>query len=165
MIVEELQSTVRRSTALVLDTNVLLLRVIGELGHGWVTRFKRVRERFDDEDVRLLLELLSHARLLVTTPHILAETSNLLAQAPSEEIAYGARRVMLNLVRTTDERWPRIDDANTDESRYAFQRFGVSDWGLTRLASDGCLILTDDLILLSHIQSAGGDGINFNHLR
>ena len=61
---------------MVLDANVLLLRVVGRAGRGIVGRHKRLRP-FKDEDFDLLARQTATARRLVTTPNVLTEVANL----------------------------------------------------------------------------------------
>lgn len=65
--------------SLFIDTNLLLVLLIGALDLGHVERFKRTKPytRNDDE---LLLAFIGEFERLITTPNILTEVSNLAGQ-------------------------------------------------------------------------------------
>lgn len=67
------------SRALLLDTNLLLLFLVGSKDPGLVTSSRRLNA-FEVDDYYLLGELIDANRFnqLVSTPHILTEASNLL---------------------------------------------------------------------------------------
>jgi hypothetical protein len=46
-----------------------------------------------------------------------------------------------------------------------FQKLGLTDAGIRKVAERPLLVLTDDLPLYHHLREAGLDAINFNHLR
>lgn len=77
--VEELVSRYRGSGVLV-DTNLLLLLFVGGYDPGLIERFRLTMDRFVAADFDTLSTVLSAFDRIVTTPHILTETSNLLGQ-------------------------------------------------------------------------------------
>ncbi len=162
MIPDGAAQLVRRSSGLLLDTNIPLLALVGELGDEWIEKFKRTRDRFSRSDGAMLHEVLTQSRCQVTTPHVLAEASNLLGQLP-ERVAVVARKLLLERIRILDERWNPAIDATRNGA--VFSRLGTTDWAVIRLAADGLLVLTDDLQLAIEIERAEGRVLNFNHLR
>lgn len=165
MIPEQSVALIRASDALLLDTNILLLDVVSELGQGWITRFKRTRDRFEESDSAILREARGHARRLLTTPHVLTETSNLLGQS-TEDQAIRARARLSEKFAVLDEKWIQARDMNaSDTSRKLFHRLGLTDWALCETAKTGVLVLTDDAALADSVERVGGRSLNFNHLR
>jgi len=65
-----------------LDTNVLLLKMVAETDPSLLRTFKRV-QTFEERDIALLDRLLSEFDTLLSTPHVLAEASNFIDQAPA----------------------------------------------------------------------------------
>jgi hypothetical protein len=72
--------TRHRGGGVLVDTNLLLLLFVGGYDRGLVERFPRTADRFVSVDYDTLAGLLSGFRQIVTTPHILTETSNLIGQ-------------------------------------------------------------------------------------
>ncbi|MEZ5865688.1 MAG: hypothetical protein R3D25_17040 [Geminicoccaceae bacterium] len=68
-----------RLKAVLLDTNLLILLVIGAVDPRWIGRHKRSRA-FVASDWRLLQDLIDNKPIL-TTPHVLTEASNLLRKS------------------------------------------------------------------------------------
>ena len=62
-----------------LDTNLLLLLVVGRADRSYLASHKRTQD-FDAVDLDAVEGLIAAYDGLVTTPHVLAETSNLLRQ-------------------------------------------------------------------------------------
>lgn len=67
-----------RRTGVLVDTNLLLLFFVGGYDRSLVERFRRTADRFVAPDFDTLSALLMSFERIVTTPHILTETSNLL---------------------------------------------------------------------------------------
>lgn len=66
-----------RDNGILLDTNVLLLYLVGSIDPQNVGRFKRTA-KYDENDFRILSNLVNLFKTNVTTPHILTEASNFL---------------------------------------------------------------------------------------
>ena len=71
-----------RERGAVVDTNLLLLFLIGSYRVDLIRRFKRTQRYFPD-DFHLLRRFLSEFRQIVVTPHILTEVTNLALQLPA----------------------------------------------------------------------------------
>lgn len=85
----------------ILDTNLLCLLTVGLLGEQWIARHRRL-QAYSAADFLLLTRALSNFSEVATTPHILAETSNLLRQT-NEPLATSAGLSLAALIRATDE--------------------------------------------------------------
>jgi hypothetical protein len=141
-----------------LDTNLLLLWLVGRTDAGLLSRFKRVHA-FDPPDIPLLEGLIGSAEI-VTTPHILAETSNFVDQAPQF-----ARAALVSnyraFARTREEVYR---EARAIVLRQDFERFGLTDSCIADL-SQAEHVITADYRLAGKIQASGGSVTNFNHAR
>jgi hypothetical protein len=68
------------SRSVLLDTNLLVLLIVGSTSEAHVAKHKRTRS-YDVQSFRLLRDTLRwNFTALVTTPHVLAETSALVRQ-------------------------------------------------------------------------------------
>ena len=149
--------------ALLVDTNILLLAAVHALDPALVARFKRTANRFREEDGELLRRVLVRASHLFTTPHVLAETSNLLGQLPGS-LADRGRAWLVNAVSTIEERYVSAVSV-AEQSRSVAVRLGITDAALVQLTNDGLVLLTDDALLANAVYATAGEVINFNHLR
>jgi len=142
-----------------LDTNVLLLWLVGLTDPSLLVTFKRV-DTFDAEDLSLLGRLLRRYQSLITTPHVLTEVSNFVDQAPQYR-----RRELVAALRHFVEGHRELYEASSKlVGHQDFEHLGISDTGLSALSFDA-VVITTDFHLWGRILSHGGNCVNFNHLR
>jgi hypothetical protein len=143
----------------VLDTNVLLLLLAGETDASLLRTFKRV-DSFTEMDLELLTTTLQPFREIITTPHVLAEVSNFVDQAP----LYKRADLISALQRFVEENAEHYEYARRLVVRAEFRWLALADTGLVSLSSEA-VIVTTDYQLANQIALDGGHVINFNHLR
>src|SRR4051794_35937703 len=81
-------------TGVVVDTNVLLLYLVGRFDRSRITTFKNTNQYVDD-DFRLAEVLIGSFARIIVTPNILTEVSNLAGQ-----LGEPARSKLLEFVAT-----------------------------------------------------------------
>lgn len=152
-----------RGKELFLDTNLLILYIVGSIDPDLIGRHKRTNQ-FIPEDFRLLQGVICRFPRIVTTPNILTEVSNLLDQT-EERTSRALHAVLGALIKaeTFDERYVRgLDAASIQE----FQRLGVTDSSVLFLAGEKqLLVLTEDIHLYLALCRRGIEALNFNHVR
>ncbi len=155
MNLQDARRIVRRHarTGVAVDTNLLLLLWVGAMDPAEVRRFKRT-EKYGHDGFPLLYALLGSVSRLVTTPHVLAEVSNLTGERH--------REAFVSSIVACDE---RLSDAAKLVSDDSFPRLGMTDIALTELARNGVLVLTDDLPLYLHISCKNWPVLYFTHIR
>lgn len=148
-----------------LDSNLLLVFLTGSFDEQLFGRFKRV-SAYSIEDYRLLIRVLGYFRVLITTPHILTEVSNLANSLP-ERIKPDWHRSFGALLAAQDrfpnflERWiPALQLAITPE----FSAFGLTDAGVSALSAEA-LVVTEDYRLSGALRQRGLSVLNFEDLR
>ncbi|MGB7158325.1 MAG: hypothetical protein WBD40_09690 [Tepidisphaeraceae bacterium] len=144
-------------TNVLLDTNLLLLLIIGSWDRSSVSRFKRTSQ-FDEADFDLLVREIGRYGQVVTTPSILTESSNLIRDDAHVRIAPS----MVRLYATLVERWTGKSQVTADRS---FSRLGYCDAMVLTVAQEGTAVLTDDLDLYMELSYRNQAVTNFNHLR
>ncbi len=151
--------------SVLLDTNLLLVFLTGAIGSHLFSRFKRVRD-YTIEDYELLVRLLGSFTVLVTTPHILTEASNL---ANSLSGSYRQEWFTnLSILLASEQKDVRLREQWLPASQLAdlpeFIELGITDSAVTKLASDA-LVVTDDYRLSGRLRSRGLGVLNFGDLR
>lgn len=141
----------------ILDTNILLVYLVGCVNPRLIETFKRTNSKFCAEDFKILDELLGNFAKLTTTPNILTEVSNLGGQlsgnAKNEFFSFLSKFIQ----RITEKYIP-----SSEISKDAFFiQFGITDRGIFELATTEYLVITDDFRLAARCVN----GINYNHLR
>jgi hypothetical protein len=166
---EELARKHRKSGILV-DTNLLLVLLIGTIDKRLIGG-KRTKQ-YTEDHYRILVDFLKHFRQLITTPHILAEVSNLGGAAldgkDREDFLGLLRTPSLFNIKATDElvieHYIRRQDVEMDHIR----QFGLTDSAIVKLCTSGLLgrplLLSDDFPLVGLVSKLGGKAINFNHI-
>jgi len=150
-----------RRDAVLLDTNMLLLLGIGLLNPDDVSRYKRTNQ-YERSDYERLRTLMAPFRRTITTPHILAELSNLAIDVgtgkPSRHV-----KTLVDLIRQTWE-VSVAKDAYVDHP--AFIRLGVTDAAILTLAvQDRRPVITDDFLLYSYLLRAKATVAKLSHGR
>lgn len=149
-----------RQSGVAIDSNLLLLLWIGSFDRSLIVRFKRT-QKYTEADFDLLVSVLARVRVIVTTPHVLTEVSNLAGQLP-QDMAEEFRSEMCVAVETLNERNFSVKLAVAEKH---FTALGLTDCTLTLLAQQKILVLTDDLPLYAKLNSDAMPVINFTHIR
>ena len=147
-----------RGKRVLMDSNLLLLYLIGTFQREQVTRFKRTSQ-FTTFDFDSLVSLLSQFKQFVTTPHILTEVSNLANALPASMKSDWSEHFASN-IRAMDE---VHDSAVSITEEPSFNPFGITDAALQKAAVD-TLLLTEDFRLAGYLRSFGVDALNFREL-
>jgi hypothetical protein len=151
-----------RHKGLLVDTNVLLLLLVGSINPKLITNCKiTTNQGFDEADFNVLCAFVGKFQKIVTTPHILTEVSN-----HADKIKGGDHKKifgqLISLIEQFDE---HAESTKILVKSDAFIRFGLTDTAISSLASKNFLVLTVDLPLVGYLQGKKADVINFNHLR
>lgn len=149
---------------LLLDTNLLVLLVVGLTDRELILKHKRTRT-FEPADYDLLLEILASVDTVVVTPHVLAEASNLLAQI-GEPTLSTLRATFAALVEVQEEIYVA---ARESVRQPAFPRLGLTDTAILELVAEidnsQLALLTTDVGLYLEAAKTNPLAENFNHIR
>lgn len=149
-----------RASGVLLDTNLLLLYVVGAHDRDLIPHFKRTAS-FTAEDFRILTGALDSFGHVLTTPHILTEVSNLAGQF-AEPLKQAVFRTFASAIGVLTELQPAAREVS---AHTAFPRFGLTDIAILQSGRDKCLVLTDDFRLSQYLAHEKVEVLNFNHLR
>lgn len=146
--------------SVVVDSNLLFVLIVGYTSRSHVGRARRT-EQYSIEDFDLLQNTLAEYDEVLVTPHVLAETSNLLGYI-SEPLLTQTRITLRLMMPLWQERFTKgIEIAENS----IYLRLGITDSALFSTSSASITLLTDDLPLYLAASSAGRSAINFTHLR
>jgi hypothetical protein len=150
-------------SGILVDTNVLLLFFVGRYDRELVERFGRTADRFVSRDYDTLVGFLQGFERIVTTPHILTETSNLMGHLSGRAKA-GCFALLVRSFETVRETYvPSAELAQRAPD--SFGKLGITDTAILEAAAEPYLVLTDDFSLYNRLTSKGLAAVNFNHLR
>jgi rRNA-processing protein FCF1 len=149
-----------KNKGVLIDTNLLLLLVVGAYDPERISRFKRT-DKFSADGFYILSAFFKSFDRVMTTPHILTEVSNLAGQLPDD--------IKTNFYSLFAEHLALLEEHYTPSAQLSsvtqFRKLGLTDCGILELSRNQYLVLTDDFRLAGHLDSQGIDVINFNHIR
>ena len=149
-----------KNKGLLIDTNLLLLYVVGMYDQERIPKFKRTMA-FTIDEFHLLSVIFNEFDKIITTPNILTEVSNLSGQLPGNLRSHFYND-FAGLIPTLSEHYTSsVTVASLDH----FNKFGLTDSGIVETVKGNYLVLTADLELFGLLQNFGIDAINFNHIR
>ena len=144
-----------------IDANLLLLLAVGRAGREFIARHNRLRG-YSAADYDALTAFLAPAESIFTTPHVLAETSNLLRQhrEPERSLLAAALRELVHESR-------EVVIAGTDAmDNPAYLRLGLTDAALLEAVSaDAPLVTADARLFTAAIEKAGDAAVSFARIR
>jgi len=145
--------------ALLVDTNLLLLYLVGHVDRDLALRFKNTQQ-FSREDFEWLCRFVGR-RKLVATPHVLTEVSNLGGQLS------GAKKerffeVLAASIPNLDE---RLVPSREAVGAAVYHQLGLTDAAIERVAQSKVEILSTDAPLVHRLQARKFAALNFWHLR
>ncbi len=144
-----------------MDSNLLLLWVIGDYDPKIIHKCKRVKQ-FEEKDYYILIELLTSFKKIITLPNVLTEVSNLLRislEGKWKEEVFSKFKERIGLL--PENFCPSITGANCKH----FLKIGLTDSVIVEIARRDLLVLTEDILLIKILQDNNIDAVNFNHIR
>ena len=142
------------------DTNVLLLLLIGSVDPAYIARHKRLGT-YRARDHSLLLEQLVGAEIVVT-PTALAEVSNLATYGVQDPLRTRVMDRLRQFIQATAEHYrPSRDLVGATE----FGRLGLPDCSWLDALDTNTVLLTDDLGLYNAALARKLSAMNFAHIR
>jgi hypothetical protein len=149
-----------RQKGIMVDTNLLLLFIVGSCDKDRIATFKRTK-MYTIEDYDLLIEFVRNFNRLIATPNILTEVSDFLGQLPSDFHQLFFKHFAKNISNFKEIFTSSTDIASLDY----FGKFGLTDSGIIKDAPNNYFVLTDDFKLYNYLCFKNIDAINFNYIR
>jgi hypothetical protein len=146
--------------SLLVDTNLLLLWLIGHVDKSQIEKFKRT-SAYTEDDFELLAVLIACYQSIVVTPHVLTEVSNLIGNL-NGRLRNDALLALGAMVPTFVEEFA---SSNMTVKRPLFLRLGLTDAAIEGVTARPLTVLTDDLDLYVALSRTSIRAFNFNHIR
>lgn len=149
-----------KSNELVLDSNLLILFLVGSFNKDIIEKFKRTN-KYVRNDFTVLVKFISFFQRIIATPNILTEVCNLCLSynISSKNKLYP---VFHTLISELNESYIPTKEVSSLPS---FPFLGVSDTAIIKLCEKGHLLLTDDFELYAFMSKNDMPVVNFNHIR
>lgn len=146
------------SSTLLIDTNLIVLLVVGLADEKAVINHKRTRA-YTIDDFRLLTEFISSIPEVAVIPNALSEASNLLSFEGDEHARSILNKFSIFLSRAKEKYIVSADAARRPE----FKWLGLTDCALLEFAKHDVHLLTADVALHVAALKAGYSSTNFTH--
>ena len=142
-----------------IDTNLLVLLIAGELKPSLIGHHRRLRS-FSTDDFSRLHRMVREYHVHVSTPNVLTEASNLLG-AEDQQITQGAAEALFFYAAGLDEIYQPSRDIMREA---AYTKLGLADATIlqTALLND-VDVLTVEFPLHNILTSLGGTSLNLRH--
>lgn len=148
-------------TGLLVDTNLLVLFIVGRVNRNRIDNFKRT-SKYSKEDYDLLLSVLGRVtKPLYTVAHVLAEVSNLTVLSGPERVL--ARQILKETVAVLHE--AEMSSVRASGAK-EYPTLGLVDAAIATVARENdCAVLTDDLDLYLSLINQGIPAFSFAHMQ
>lgn len=153
----------KKYDGLLVDTNVMLLFIVGKYDLDYIENFPfRRTAHYSKEDFEKLLNVFSRFKKIIITPHTLTELYHLSEKVHSFKIEEYFN-VFINVLLGFDEIYV---DKNIILETPNLHKFGVADFAILSLASDKkYLVLSDDYKLSGLLRSKNIDSLSIYDVR
>ena len=144
-----------------LDTNLLLLLVVGYADPRNVERYKRT-SMYRATDFALLVDTIRNADRIVATPNALTEVSNLTKKGLAEPLSTAVRLSLKRVINEVHESY-RASRLACQEPE--FDRRGLCDTAWLGVIDSDTILVTDDGPLYRAALNRGMEALSLSHLR
>ncbi|CAN5841553.1 PIN domain-containing protein [soil metagenome] len=144
-----------KNKGVLIDTNILLLYLVGSLDLNMIRGFKRTAN-FTENDFNLISNFIKQFNLKITTPHVLTEVSDFIDNRQN------LQAVLKIFIEHTKEIFIESVELSKKDT---FFKFGLADTSVTYSAKDSYLIFTDDRPLYGFLINSQIDAVNLDQIR
>jgi predicted nucleic acid-binding protein len=147
--------------ALLLDSNLLVLFIVGSAGENLIGRHNCL-DAFDVDDYRQITSMIAGASRLILVAHVLVETSNLIRQ-----ISEPAKSEVTAILKLLIDRFPEEAVSSADATIHTqYLRLGLTDAVLLTLSiTPNAVLFTADHDLYGAATGEGREAYNFFHFK
>ena len=150
-----------KSRGVLVDSSLLVVYLVGSFDRRHLVNCRAIKSSFTNEEFQLLARIIGLFDLVVTTPHVLTEVSNLAGRLPTR-LHVPFRTFFASVMNQLLEQNASAADLSLAPQ---FVRFGIADTAISLVAPGKYFVLTEEAALYSLLLANGVDVMNFNHVR
>ena len=150
-----------KTRGILVDSSLLTVYLVGTFDRRSLVNCRAIKSSFTEPEFRLLSGIIRQFDIIVTTPHVLTEVSNLAGKLPSALHAR-FRTFFAGMIKQLAE---QNISAIAIASAPGFVRFGIADTAIRLIAPGRYLVLTEEVALYADLSAKGVDVVNFSHVR
>lgn len=138
-----------------IDTNVVLLYLVGSLDTSLIRNFSRT-SMFTENDFEHVSKFVDYFDYKISTPNVLTEVSDLIDNRQDLQI------VLKAYIELAQETFIPSKEVCQEPG---FIQFGLADMANLITAKDSYLVFTDDRPLFGYLTNLGIDAVNLDQVR
>lgn len=144
----------------IIDTNLLLLFIVGSIDNGiHIKKSKRLRD-FTQKDFQTVAEVISDATDIAITPYIATEVSNLI------DLSGEVKKRIMEFARYTFSQCTQLPSSIDEDTRGDnFLRFGITDNSLISLTNQYIIFTHDERLSIELFAKNSNNVLLLNMLR
>jgi len=156
----------RFNRGLIVDTNLLILLIVGYFDKNYINQYKRT-STYSIKDFEILRDIVDRFELIVTTPHILAEVSNLcIDNKEPDKMSKRFGKFIMTFIDTIFKFKEIYISKNKILILDYFKSLGLTDTALIEIARmNKYNVITDDAGVYARLSYFRIPVANMNHLR
>lgn len=144
-----------RKKGILVDTNLLLLYLVGSYDIEQIRDFKRT-SHFNTDDFSNAQEFIELFEVKIATPHILTEVCDFMGNR------YEFLEMLQLYVNISEEEFISSKEVCKEPN---FIKFGLADMATLEIAKDSYLVFTDDKPLFGYLTNLGIDAVNLDQVK
>lgn len=153
-----------RPSGVILDTNVLLLLLIGHLDPKLIEKFSPTTGRYRKEDFDILKKVIGCFKSIIITPHIIAEISNISMREMDGRGLHAYFHSVINTLKSAEEQNVETK-LLLDVGVKIISTFGFTDTAMLEISKREMVpLLTDDSRLFEYFSFEKVPVIKLRHI-
>lgn len=144
-----------KQKGLLVDTNIILLYIVGSLDISIIRNFSRT-SGFTEDDFERVSGFIEYFDIKITTPHILTEVNDLIGNRTDLQFAL---RTYLTLSTEIF-----LESSKVSDNKF-FVEFGLADTAIMETANNSYLVFTEDWKFYGLLENSKIDVVNLAQVR
>ena len=150
-----------KNRGILVDSSLLVVYLVGSFDRRHLINCRAIKSSFTNDEFELLARIIGLFDVVITTPHVLTEVSNLAGRLPAR-LHVPFRTFFADVIKQLLEQNASAADLSLAPH---FVRFGIADTAISLVAPGKYFVLTEEVALYSLLSTNGVDVMNFNHVR
>jgi hypothetical protein len=150
-----------KTRGILVDSSLLVVYLVGSFDRRHLVNCRAIKSSFTEDEFELLARIIGQFDVLITTPHVLTEVSNLAGRLPAR-LHIPFRTFFASVISELLEQNASAADLSLAPH---FIRFGIADTAISLVAPGRYFVLTEEVALYTLLSASGVDVMNFSHVR
>jgi hypothetical protein len=150
-----------KTRGVLVDSSLLVVYLVGTFDRRHLVNCRAIKSSFSYPEFRLLSTIIGQFDIMITTPHVLTEVSNLAGKLPSALHSKFRAFFATIIAKFAEQNVRAVDIALAHD----FVHFGITDTAISLISPGQYFVLTEEAALYALLAANGVDVMNFSHVR